>query len=192
MVLCVLLVLTACARHEVDLSRQAPATAAAEPGGYETAEVTRIVDGDTVEVRITGRNDGPGAGRAEIGQTYSVRLIGIDTPESVKPGSPVECFGREASAATKALLGGAEVALVKDIEETDRYDRLLRYVYLGGEMVNARLVLNGYAHAYTYPPNVRHSDLLVDLQRQAREGDRGLWSADSCSGQALGHLVYSH
>ncbi len=182
-VLCFILLLTACGGHEVDLARQAPATAAEEPGGYEVAEVTRIVDGDTVEVRITERSDGPGAGRAEIGETYSVRLIGIDTPETVKPGSPVECFGKEASAAAKALLGGQIVTLVKDVEEADGYERLLRYVYLGAEMVNARLVLNGYASSYTYPPNVRHSELLVALQLEARESDRGLWSADSCNGR---------
>jgi micrococcal nuclease len=111
-----------------------------------------------------------------------VRLMGIDAPESVHPRTPVECFGREASAAAKALLEGDTVRLVKDVEETDRYDRLLRYVYLGAEMANARLVLNGYALSYTYPPNVRHTDLFVRLQREARENDRGLWSPDTCEG----------
>jgi len=183
LVLCLLLSLSACGGHEVDLGRQSPATAADEPGGYEIAEVTRVIDGDTVEVRITERNDGPGAGQAEIGETYSVRLIGIDTPESVKPGSPVECFGKEASSATNALLDGQTVTLVKDVEETDSYERLLRYVYLGEEMANARLVLNGYANAYTYPPNVRHTDLFVQLEQDARESDRGLWAAETCSGQ---------
>jgi micrococcal nuclease len=180
--LCVVLLLSACGGHRVDLGRQSPATAAEEPGGYEIAEVTRVVDGDTVEVRITERSDGPGAGRANVGETYSVRLIGIDTPESVKPGSPVECFGREASAAATALLDGQTVTLVKDVEETDSYERLLRYVYLGEEMANARLVLNGYASAYTYPPNVRHSDLFVALQREARTTDAGLWASDTCDG----------
>ena len=180
--LCFILLLPSCSGHQVDLARQSPATAADEPGGYEIAEVTRIVDGDTVEVRIIERADGPGAGRAEIGETYSVRLIGIDTPESVKPGSPIECFGVEASAAAKSLLDGQTVALVKDVEETDAYERLLRYVYLGEEMVNARLVLNGYANAYTYPPNVRHSELFVTLQREARATDAGLWGPDTCDG----------
>jgi micrococcal nuclease len=173
--LCLILLLPSCFGHEVDLGRQSPPTAAEEPGGYEIAVVTRVVDGDTVEVRITERSDGPGAGRADIGETYSVRLIGIDTPESVKPGSPVECFGKEASAAATALL-------VKDVEETDSYERLLRYVYLGEEMANARLVLNGYASAYTYPPNVRHSDLFVALQREARTTDAGLWAPGTCDG----------
>jgi micrococcal nuclease len=182
----ILLLLSGCARHHVDLTVQAPATWSLEPGGYEGATVTRVVDGDTIEVEITERVDGPGVGAAEMGDSYDVRLIGIDTPESVKPGSPVECFATEASAATIALLEGADVRLVKDVEEADQYERLLRYVYIGDELANARLVTNGYAHAYTYPPNVRHADLFVQLQREAREAERGLWSPDTCSGHALG------
>ena len=172
-----------CERHRVDLTQQAPASFGQEPGGYETAVVTRVVDGDTIEVEVTGRNEGVGIGAGRVGESYDLRLIGIDTPESVKPGSPVECFGREASAALKALLEGAEVRLVKDVEEVDRYQRLLRYVYIGDEMANARLVANGYAHAYTYPPNVRHSELFVQLQREARDDSRGLWSPETCNGR---------
>jgi endonuclease YncB( thermonuclease family) len=171
----------ACAQHTVDLSVQAPATLATEPGGYEEAIVTRVVDGDTIEVEITSVAMGPGAGDAEVGGRYDVRLLGIDTPESVRPGTPVECFGREASAATKAFLEGESILLVKDVEETDRYDRLLRYVYLGSEMANARLVSNGYAAAYTYPPNVRHADLFVSLEREARNSARGLWDPAVCA-----------
>ncbi|MDQ3751908.1 MAG: thermonuclease family protein [Actinomycetota bacterium] len=176
----VLFALAGCEGHRVLLKRQAPATLSEEPGGYELAVVERVIDGDTVEARIIDRVDGPGAGRATLGGTYSVRLIGIDTPESVKPGSPVECFGKEASAAATALLNGRRVRLVKDVEETDAYGRLLRYVYMEGEMANARLVVNGYAHAYTYPPSVRHSALFVSLQRQARAGALGLWARGAC------------
>jgi micrococcal nuclease len=172
-----------CTAHRVVLNRQAPATLPSEPLGHEMGEVTRVVDGDTIEVKITGRVDGPGAGDTRVGGSYDVRLIGIDTPESVKPNSPVECFGREASAAAKALLEGSDVKLVKDVEETDRYARLLRYVYLGHELANARLVVNGYAAAYTYPPNVRHSELFVALQREASREQRGLWSPETCSGE---------
>jgi micrococcal nuclease len=179
----VALLLAGCSTHEVLLVEQAPATLAAEPAGYEEAVVTRVVDGDTIVVRVTGRVEGPGAGEAAIGGEHRLRLIGIDTPESVKPGSPVECFALEASAAASALLEGQEVKLVKDVEERDGFDRLLRYVYLGAEMTNARLVVNGYAHAFTYPPNIRHSELFVQLQREAREADRGLWSPGSCDGQ---------
>jgi micrococcal nuclease len=174
--------LAACAGRGVDLSLQAPATLPTEPGGYERAVVTRVIDGDTIEVQITGRVAGPGAGVARVGGRYDVRLVGIDTPESVAPHSPVECFAREASAATEALVEGRAVVLVKDVEESDRYERLLRHVYVGQEMVGARLVANGYAHAYTFPPNVRHAALFVALQRDARAHDRGLWAEDSCNG----------
>jgi micrococcal nuclease len=176
-----LIVCAACA-PPVLLEHQAPATLDREPPGYEIAEVIRVVDGDTIAVVVTDRADGPGAGEAQIGAEYNVRLTGIDTPESVDPRSPVECFGKEASAATTALLDGAEVVMVKDVEDTDRYDRLLRYVYVGAEMANARLVVNGYAHVYTYPPNVRHADLFVEMERQARENERGLWSTETCRG----------
>lgn len=168
--------------HEVVLTTQAPATLADEPQGYETATVVNVVDGDTIDVEITDRTEGRAAGEADVGVEYRVRLIGIDTPESVKPGTPVECFGEEASAAAKALLDGEEVRLVKDVEETDRYDRLLRYVYLEAEMANARLVANGYANAYTYPPNIRWSEMFLQLEREAREDDRGLWSPNTCNG----------
>lgn len=177
-----LLMVAACG-HQVDLTTQAPATLAREPGGAEEAHVVRVVDGDTIVVEVTGRTEGPGAGAAPIGEEQRVRLIGIDTPESVRPNSPVECFGRESSSAATAFLDGEDVTLVKDVEERDSYDRLLRYVYVGQEMANARLVANGYASAYTYPPNVRHADFFVDLERRARERGLGLWSSDSCGGE---------
>ena len=175
----------ACSTHAVDLSVQAPATLSAEPAGYEDALVTRVVDGDTIEIEVTSVVEGPGAGEVQIGGLYDVRLLGIDTPESVKPGTLIECFGREASAAAKAFLEGESVRLVKDVEEKDRYDRLLRYVYVGSEMANARLVANGYAAAYTYPPNVRHADLFVALQSDAQETARGLWHPDTCAGRGI-------
>jgi micrococcal nuclease len=179
-----LLLLTPACAHQVDLTRQAPATLADEPPGSEQARVVRVVDGDTIVVEVSGRTDGPGAGAAPEGEDQRVRLIGIDTPESVDPRRPVECFGREASAATKALLEGKEVVLVKDVEERDAYDRLLRYVYLGSEMANARLVANGYATAYTYPPNVRHAEMFVELERSARERELGMWAPDTCDGES--------
>jgi micrococcal nuclease len=178
------LLLTSCAVHRVDLSVQAPATLHAEPPGYEEAIVLRAVDGDTIEVEVTARVEGPGAGDAAVGETLAVRLLGIDTPESVSPREPVECYGREAAAATAALLEGATVKLVKDVEERDGFDRLLRYVYVGAELANARLVANGYAHSYAYPPNIRHSELFVQLESAARENDRGLWAAETCNGES--------
>jgi micrococcal nuclease len=179
---CLLAFVLAACSPPVRLLHQAPATFSTEPGGYEEGTVENVVDGDTIDVTITGRSDGPGAGMTAVGETYRVRLIGIDTPETVKPNTPVECFGREASAAAHALLDHVDVRLVKDVEETDQYDRLLRYVYLGDEMANARLVVNGYAFAYTFPPDVRHSDLFVRLEQEARENDWGLWSSETCNG----------
>lgn len=176
------LLLAACS-GQVLLDRQAPATFGTEPGGYEEATVERVIDGDTIEVHVAGVAQGPGAGAAESGEVYDVRLLGIDTPETVKPGAPVECFGREASSAAKALLEGQTVRLVDDVENVDGYGRLLRYVYIGDEMANARLVANGYASVYTYPPNIRHSELFVQLEREARDNDRGLWSPETCNGK---------
>ena len=133
------------------------------------ASVVRVVDGDTVEVRIGGREE-------------TVRLIGIDTPETVDPRSPVECFGEEASDRAKALLPvGTEVRLVADVEPRDRYDRLLAYVYRDdGTFVNLALVEDGYASVLTYPPNVAHASEFTAAAARAREGGRGLWGA--CGG----------
>jgi micrococcal nuclease len=129
--------------------------------------VRRVIDGDTVAVRI-GRSDD------------HVRLLGIDTPESVKPDTPVQCFAKQASARTAALLPpGTGVRLVRDVEERDRYGRLLAYVYRvnDGLFVNLDLVRGGYARLLTYPPNVAHTDELVRAATAARAAGRGLWGA---------------
>ena len=137
---------------------------AAPPAG--TATVERVVDGDTIRVRIKGREE-------------RVRLVGIDTPESVKPGTPVQCFALAASARTKALLPkGSAVRLVRDVEERDRYGRLLAYVYRARDdlFVNLALVREGYAVVLTVPPNVAHTGEFVAAAGDAREHGRGLWS----------------
>ncbi|HEX8121912.1 MAG TPA: thermonuclease family protein [Solirubrobacteraceae bacterium] len=126
----------------------------------QDGRVTRVVDGDTIVVG-----------------DERVRLIGVDTPESVKPGTPVECFAREASAFVKKLLTGRNVRLELDVEKRDRYGRLLAYVYRDDLFVNAELVRRGYASVATFPPNVRHVDEFVRLQREARGASRGLWRA---------------
>jgi micrococcal nuclease len=126
-----------------------------------------VVDGDTIEVSIGGVEE-------------TVRLLGIDTPESVDPRAPVECFGREAAAHTASLLPtGTEVRLVRDIEARDRYDRLLAYVYRhdDGTFVNLALVRDGFASVLTYPPNVAHAGELTTAAAEARNDRRGLWSA---------------
>jgi micrococcal nuclease len=140
------------------------------PPGLIPATVTRVVDGDTIEVEIAG-------------QEYTLRYIGINTPETVDPRRPVECFGREASDFNKQLVLGEAVGLEKDVSETDQFGRLLRYVWLSGpstgsgqaEMVNATLVREGYAQASAYPPDVKYQDLFSSLQAEASEAGRGLW-----------------
>ena len=137
-----------------------------KPTAPGTATLSRVVDGDTIRVRIKGREE-------------RVRLVGIDTPESVKPGTPVQCFALAASARTKALLPkGSAVRLVRDVEERDRYGRLLAYVYRARDdlFVNLALVREGYAVVLTVPPNVAHTGEFVAAAGDAREHGRGLWS----------------
>lgn len=133
-----------------------PSTTIAE----DTFLVTRVVDGDTIEI--------------EGGQ--KVRYIGIDTPETVDPRKPVQCFGVEASNKNKELVEGKRVRLEKDISETDTYGRLLRYVYVDGIFVNDYLIRQGYAYSSTYPPDVKYSEQFIQAQKEARENNRGLWS----------------
>lgn len=137
------------------------------PSPSETVRVKRVIDGDTFELENGDR----------------VRYIGVNAPESVAPGRPVECFGREASAYDKALVEGRDVRLEKDVSERDKYGRLLRYVYVGETLVNAKLVEEGYASADAFPPDVRYRDLFRALEREARDGKRGLWADTACAGK---------
>ena len=114
------------------------------------------------------------------GVDYRVRYIGMDTPESVKPNTPVQPYAEEASAENARLVAGRDVVLEKDVSETDQYGRLLRYVWLhDGDtwtMVNLALVEGGYARVLTYPPDVKYADLFVAAARTAQQEDRGLWA----------------
>jgi micrococcal nuclease len=130
-----------------------------------TARVIRVVDGDTIKVSLAG------------GRTERVRYIGVDTPESVKPGTPVQCFAKRASHFNASLVDGRAVTLRMDAEERDRYGRLLAYVYAGDRFVNRELVAKGYARTMTIPPNVAHADEFARLAQRAREAGRGLWRA---------------
>ncbi|HWI74525.1 MAG TPA: thermonuclease family protein [Baekduia sp.] len=132
-----------------------------------TARVVRAVDGDTIVVSV-------GGGRQE-----RVRYIGVDTPETVKPGAPVQCFGKYASKFNHLLVDGREVRLVVGAEARDRYGRLLAYVYRAedGMFVNAELVRDGYAKPLTIPPNDRYADRFRALATEARRAGRGLWNA---------------
>jgi micrococcal nuclease len=129
-----------------------------------TALVTRVVDGDTVEARIDG-------------EVEDVRLIGVDTPETVKPGTPVQCFGPQASRFAHRLLEGRRVRLVFGVERRDPYGRLLAYAYLDGRFVNATLVRRGLARTLTIPPNDRFAPRLGRLELGAARAGRGLWGA---------------
>lgn len=139
----------------------------AEGPADPNATVARVVDGDTIVADVRGTKE-------------RVRLIGIDTPESVKPDSPVECFGKEASAHAKELLPeGTPVLLVLDTEERDRYGRLLAYVYRAEDrrFINLAMVEDGYANQYTFPPNVAHAEEFRAAASKARSEGIGLWSA---------------
>lgn len=132
-----------------------------------TATVEHVVDGDTVDVRL-------GSG------TETLRLLGIDTPETVKPGAPVDCYGPEASARTKELLPkGTEVRLTRDEEARDRYGRLLVYVALAsdGTFVNRLLLEEGFARPLSIAPNDAHRAELAAASATAEQAGRGLWGA---------------
>jgi micrococcal nuclease len=123
-----------------------------------------VRDGDTIEVLLGDREE-------------AVRYIGVDTPESVKPHSPVECFGEQASEFNRRLVEGEQVRLVLGAERRDRYGRLLAYVYLGTRFVNAALVRRGYARSLTIAPNNARAGLFERLERRAGRLGRGLWGA---------------
>lgn len=136
-------------------------TAAKYPPTYT---VTRVVDGDTIKINYNGKEE-------------SVRLIGIDTPESVHPDASRNVFNGEiASNYTKTLLEGKDIELEFDTQKRDRYGRLLAYVYIDGTMVNRLLLKEGYAQVSTYPPNVKYVDEFTKIQKSARENSKGLWS----------------
>lgn len=131
-----------------------------------TARVVDVVDGDTVKVRTRHGRD-------------TVRYIGVDTPETHRPGTPVQCFGRAATRRNVALVLGERVRLRTDREERDRYGRLLAYVFRtrDGLHVNAELVRQGFATTLTIRPNVAHAPLFRRLEVAARAARRGLWGA---------------
>ncbi len=123
------------------------------------AVIIKVIDGDTVELQ-TGEK---------------VRYIGVDTPESVAPNKPVECFAKEAYEKNRELVEGKSAILVKDISDKDRYGRLLRYVYVNDIFINAELVENGYAKAVAYPPDVKFVSKFNALSENAKTNNLGLW-----------------
>ena len=132
-----------------------------QPGLYH---VTKFVDGDTIDVDMNGKSE-------------TIRFIGVDTPETHKPNTPVQCFGEKAAAFTKMLIGTNNVRLESDPQGTnrDRYDRLLRYIYLpDGTLVNAEIVKQGYGFAVVGFPFTKMEEFKT-YENQARESNRGLW-----------------
>ncbi len=133
-------------------------------------KVTKVTDGDTIHVAIDGTDT-------------VVRLIGINTPETVDPRRPVECFGVEASQEMKDLAAGKSVRLEYDDSQAlhDTYGRLLAYVYLeDGEMLNRKMVAEGYAYEYTYMTPYKYQKEFRGLQNLARVSKRGLWNPNAC------------
>ncbi len=145
------------------LPRLLESGAAGDAGGL--ARVVRVVDGDTVVARLAG------------GRVERVRYLGIDTPEDVKPNTPVQCFSLRAARENRRLVEGREVVLTLDREHRDRYGRLLAYIHRrsDGLFVNARLVAGGFARELPFPPNTRHAALFHRLERRAARSGRGLW-----------------
>ncbi len=135
----------------------------------ETHLVTRVVDGDTIE----------------IDNNITIRYIGIDTPETKDPKKVVECFGQEAFKKNVQMVLNKYIRMEKDISEKDRYNRLLRYVWVldtnnatsSGIFVNELLVREGYAHAVTFPPDIKYQEVFRNAQQKAREENKGLWNA---------------
>ncbi len=139
----------------------APVTSQGDPA---VVQVVRVIDGDTIQVCCIAR------------KREKVRYIGINTPETKHPTKEVEYYGQEAAEANGKLVEDKTVILTFDVEQRDRYGRLLAYVFLeDGTFVNAWLVENGYAMVMTIPPNVKHQELFLKLQREAREAGRELW-----------------
>ncbi len=135
-------------------------------------KVSKISDGDTLHVIIEGNDE-------------TIRLIGINTPETVDPRRTVECFGKEASDRMKEIAKGKIVRLEYDDSQSlrDTYGRLLAYVYLeDGQMINRKMVAEGYAYEYTYMTPYKYQREFRELQNLAQSAKRGLWATDTCDG----------
>ena len=154
----------------------APADGPPSLAGPWSGRVTRVVDGDTIVVDVGGLWE-------------TIRIIGIDTPETVDPRKPVQAFGQEASDYTKRTLSGKTVKLVADqgnahIGHRDRYGRLLAYVWVGENFFNEAIIRDGYAHAYTkYPFRQDYMELFRAAEKGAREAERGLWGPPKTGGK---------
>ncbi|MDR1068797.1 MAG: thermonuclease family protein [Clostridiales Family XIII bacterium] len=158
--LAVLITIGAAALHEMNMA----------PGAHSPydipATVTRVVDGDTIEVSLDGTKE-------------KVRLIGVDTPESVHPDAGRNVpYGKIAAEFTRSHLEGQTIGLEFDVQERDKYGRLLAYVYVNDVMFNDLLLAEGHARVATYPPNVKYVERFTATQTQARENREGMWGIE--------------
>lgn len=138
----------------------------------ELYQVASVTDGDTLKISINGN-------------TETIRLIGMDTPETVDPRTTVQCFGKEASNKAKEMLEGKKVKIESDVTQgdKDKYDRLLRYIYLeDGTSFNKFMIAEGYAHEYTYNIPYKYQEEFKKAEKDARDSGKGLWATNTCSG----------
>lgn len=132
----------------------------------KTVDVIEVVDGDTIKVKIDGKDE-------------TVRMILVDTPETKHPNKPVQPFGSEASDFTKQELNGKQVGLEFDAQERDQYGRLLAYVWTGNQLFNGVLIEKGYARVAVFPPNTKYVDQFRKIQDEARNKKAGIWSIEN-------------
>lgn len=132
-------------------------------------EVISVTDGDTIRINFKGIST-------------PVRLIGIDTPEVNHPSEPIQCYGKEASQKLTSLINGKIVKIERDVSETDRYGRILAYIWLNEELINETMVKDGYAFSSAYPPDIKYQSVLDAAEKYARTNELGLWSKSTCNG----------
>lgn len=152
-------------------SSVSPVPTAVLPAQGQEDTVVKVVDGDTIQVLHEGKKE-------------TVRLIGINTPETVDPRKPVECFGKEASEKMKALVAGKSITLVNDPTQADKdkYGRLLRYVFLqDNTFVNKAMIAEGYAYEYTYETPYQYQTAFKTAQQEAQNAEKGLWNPATCA-----------
>ena len=145
----------------------------ASPEQRQQAQVTRVVDGDTVKVSLDGK-------------TQTIRLLGVNTPETVDPRKTVQCFGKEASNFTKSQLTGQTIYLETDLTQgnVDKYKRLLRYIILSdGTNFDKLLISSGYGYEYTYDKPYKYQQEFKQAQADAENGKKGLWADTTCAGK---------
>ncbi|MED4532907.1 thermonuclease family protein [Metabacillus fastidiosus] len=159
--------LTGCALSEETANKDVTNENAVSESNFIDAEVTRVVDGDTMKILVDGKEE-------------TVRLLLVDTPETVHPNKEVQPFGPEASQFAKEMLNGKKVQIELDVSERDKYGRLLVYLHIDGKMFNKLLLEKGLARvAYIYAPNTKYVDEFYEIQKRAQQNEQGIWSIEN-------------